>query len=238
MTVRLTLLGVALALGSLGASDASLGATGHWEGKLQMPGRELGMTLDLAPNPKGEWIGSMSLAGTSAKDVPVYRLRVVGTTVKFMADLPDSAAFEGGLAEDQNSFIGKASNPQGAVPFQLTRQGAASVSVPPPNSVLSKEFAGVWEGALISGGKTVRIRLKLAPAADGSATAVLTAADQGNIEIPVTTVTIQGQQLQVEARAISGMFRGMLGTSGEIAGEWSEGSERRPLSFKRTHEGQ
>jgi hypothetical protein len=49
----------------------------------------------------------------------------------------------------------------------------------------------------------------------------------------VTSVTIQGRQLQLEARAVSEMYRGTLG-GGEIAREWSQGSERLPLTLKRT----
>ena len=69
------------------------------------------------------------------------------------------------------------------------------------------------------------------------AAALLTSLDQGNMEIPVTSVTIEGQQLDIEARAISGIYRGTLGASGDIAGEWQEGSERLPLILKRTHQG-
>jgi hypothetical protein len=203
-----------------------------------MPNGELGMAVDLARDAEGLWIGSMSLAGTSAKDVPLRGLTVAGTTVEFKADLPDAAVFEGSLSEDDENLSGKASNALGAVPFQLTRGGVANVSVPPPNSVLPNEFRGVWEGALAAGGKTLRIRLKLAPAASGLATAVLTSVDQGNTDIPVTSVTIQGQELQVEVRAVSGMYRGALGAGGEIAGEWRQTSERLPLTFKRAREDQ
>jgi hypothetical protein len=235
MTIRLVFLAMALA-GVIGAAEEPEGPSGHWEGKLQMPNRELGMAVDLARDRKGVWIGSMSLAGTSAKDVPLHGLKVVAAAVRFTADLPDLAVFEGSLSEDENSLSSKRSNALGSVPFGLTRQGRANVSVPPPNSVLSKQFAGLWEGTLTADGKTLRIRLKLAPATDGVAQAVLTSVDQGNTEIPVTSVTIQGRQLQVEARAVSGMYRGTLGAGGEIAGEWSQSSERLPLTLKRTPE--
>ena len=238
MTIRLVFLGVALVAGSMvRAAEEPQGATGHWEGMLQMPNRELGMTVDLARDAKGVWIGSMSLAGTSAKDVPLRSLKVVAAAIGFTAELPDSAVFEGSLSEDENSLSGKASNALGSVPFELTRQGAANVNVPPPNSVLSKEFAGLWEGTLMADGKRLRIRLKLAPATDGLATAVLTSVDQGNTDVPVTSVTIQGQQLQVESRAVSGVYRGTLGAGGEIAGEWLQGSEHLPFTLRRTHEG-
>jgi hypothetical protein len=75
--------------------------------------------------------------------------------------------------------------------------------------------------------------LKLAPAADGTASATLIAVDQGNVEIPVTTVTIKDKQLQLEVRTVSGTYSGALGGNGEISGEWSQGPGRFPLTFKR-----
>ena len=65
------------------------------------------------------------------------------------------------------------------------------------------------------------------------ATATLISIDQGAQEIPITTVTTKDKQLQVESRAVSGTYKGMLGATGEIAGEWSHGGVSVPLSFKR-----
>src|SRR5690242_4115396 len=79
---------------ALGASAATSDATGHWEGKLQLPERELGITLDLARNPQGAWIGSMSILGSSAADVPLEDPTVQGTSMKFAANLPDYVSFE------------------------------------------------------------------------------------------------------------------------------------------------
>src|SRR5690242_17659240 len=97
-------------------------ATGHWEGKLQMPERELGITLDLARNPQGAWIGSMSILGSSAAEVPLEDLTVQGTSLKFAAYLPDFVSFEGSLSEDRGGLAGTASNALGGVPFQLARK--------------------------------------------------------------------------------------------------------------------
>src|SRR5215469_15351692 len=195
MTIRFVFLGAALVAGSVvGAAPTPQDASGHWVGKLQMQNVELGMAVDLARDAQGKWIGSMNLEGASAIDVPLRALQVAGTTVQFRADLPDSAVFEGSLAENDDRLSGKASNASGSVPFQLTRLGTAKVSVPPPSSLLPKEFAGVWEAVIGTDGEAHRIRLKLSPAVDGLATAVLTSPDQGNTEIPVTSVTIEGQQ--------------------------------------------
>ena len=75
--------------------------------------------------------------------------------------------------------------------------------------------------------------LKLSAAPDGTARAVLISVDKGNTEIPVTTVTLKDKQLELDARAAGGTYRGALGATGEIVGEWIEKTARVPLTFKR-----
>lgn len=232
--VRLVLLGAGMALwGAVGLAQTASKPTGHWQGKIQIPDHELGITVDLALSPKGGWIGSMSVTGTTSIDVPLANIAVEGTAVRFAASLPQRASFDGHLSADGNSLSGTASSAAGDAPFQLTRNGEADVKVPPPSSALSKEFEGAWEGTIDAGGKARRVGLKLSPAADGAATATLIAVDQGNLEIPVTTVTIQDKQVQLDAPAVSGTYRGTLDGSGEIAGEWAQGPTKLPLTFKR-----
>lgn len=234
IAVRLVLLGAGLAvLGAVGLAQTASKATGHWQGTIQMPERELGITVDLDRNSKGAWIGSMSVVGSTSVDVPLSNITVEDTAVRFTADLPAHASFDGHLSTDASSLSGKASNADGSVEFQLTRNGEANVKVPPPSSPLSKDFEGTWEGSLEVGGKALRIVLKLLPAADGTATATLISVDRGNKEVPATTVTIKDKQLQLEARAVSGTYRGTLGASGDIAGDWAQGANRLPLTFKR-----
>ncbi|HEY1336564.1 MAG TPA: hypothetical protein VGF59_03600 [Bryobacteraceae bacterium] len=214
------------------AAYAAPDAAGHWEGKIQIPEHELGIAVDLAKDAKGAWIGSMTVVGSSSVDVPLGNLAVDGASVRFTATLPENASFEGNLSADGNTLAGSAANKEDKAPFQLTRSGAANVKVPPPSSMLAKEFAGPWEGAVETNGQVRRIALTLSAAPDGTAVATLISLNR-NLQIPVTTVTIHGQELQLESRAISGTYRGTLGASGEIAGEWSERTNRFPLTFKR-----
>jgi hypothetical protein len=239
IAVRLVLLGAGLVvLTAVGVAQTESKATGHWQGKIQIPNQELGITVDLARSPKGVWIGSMSVSGSTAVDVPLDSITVEDTAVRFRASLPEHASFDGHLSADASSLSGTASNAAGEAPFQLTRTGEANVKVPPPSSALSKEFEGTWEGTIDVGGKVRRIGLKLSPAADGTATATLITevelrgVEQGNQEIPVTTVTLKDKELQLEARAVSGTYRGTLGAGGEIAGEWSQGPNHLPLTLK------
>jgi hypothetical protein len=198
-----------------------------------MPEHELSIAVDLAQTPAGAWIGSLSIAGSTAVDVPLVKITVSAEGVQFSASLPGETFFAATLSTDATSLAGKVSNAEGAVPFQLARTADANVKVPPPSSRSSKEFEGEWEGTVDAGGQVRRIQLKMSSAPDGTASAVLVSVAK-HLEIPVTTVTIAGNTLALDARSVGGAYRGALGPGGEIAGEWTEKTVRAPLTFKRT----
>ena len=212
---------------------AAAGLAGHWEGKIQIPDHELSIAVDLAQTTGGAWIGSLSIAGSTAVDVPLVKITVSAEGVQFSASLPGETFFAATLSTDATSLAGKVSNAEGAVPFQLARAGDANVKVPPPSSPSSKEFEGDWEGTMDSGGQVRRIQLKVSAAPDGTAAAVLVSVAK-HLEIPVTTVTIEGKTLTLDARSVGGTYRGALGSGGEITGEWTEKTVRAPLTFKRS----
>jgi hypothetical protein len=232
ITMKLVILAAGVILSTAAGAQTAPKAAGHWQGKILIPDHELGASLDLAQNAKGAWIGSISIPGSTSVDVPISGITVTDTAVKFSANLPQPSTFEGRLSADGASLAGTASSAAGEAPFQLARSGEANVKLPPPSSMISKEFAGIWEGSIDAGGKARRIGLKVTGAADGTAAASLLAIDQGNLEIPISTVTISGKELTLEARAISGTYRGTL-TNNEIAGEWTQGPSKVPLTFHR-----
>ena len=212
---------------------AAARAEGHWEGKIQIPDHELRIAVDLAQTATGAWVGSLSIAGSSATDVPLIKITVSSEGVQFTASLPGETSFVGTLSTDASSLAGKVSNAEGAVPFQLARTGEANVKLPPPSSPSSKEFEGEWQGTVDVGGKVMRLVLKVSAAPDGTAKATVTNLDKGNVEIPATTVTIQGRQLELQMRVIGGSYRGTLGSGGEIAGELAQQSVKMPVTFTR-----
>ena len=219
-------------LSAQGSAQTAATLAAHWQGTVHMEKRELPIVVDLAKNPAGVWIGSLSFPGTATVDAPLGDIAVDDKSVRFTARVPTAETFEGSLSADAGSLTGSASSAEGETTFQLKRAGEANVKVPPPSSRLPREFAGTWTGTTESDGKTKHVGLRLSPTADGIAVATLLAIDHGNLEIPITTVTIQDKQLLFESRAISGSFRGALGDNGEIAGEWSEGTKRLSLTFK------
>jgi len=227
-------LGLLLSASSLQAQTLP-DVSGHWEGKIQIPNHELTVTVDVARNADGAWIGSVSIP-PSAIDVPLTDIAVDRQAVRFAAGLPGRTSFEGALSSDAAAVSGTVSNAEGGVPFQLARSGAANVKVPPPSSRLTNGFEGTWQGVLSADGTSRRIAMKLTAAPDGTAIATLVAVDQGNQEIGVTTVLIQNDQLQLDVRSVSGHYEGTLGPDGQISGEWTEPAVRLPLVFKRAVE--
>jgi hypothetical protein len=207
--------------------------SGHWEGRIQMPNHELPVIVDLAKSAAGDWIGSVSIPD-SITDVPLIDIVVSERAVRFSAALPGKTTFDGNLSAGAAGVAGSVSNAEGAVPFQLTRAGEASVKLPPPSSALPKAFSGTWEGAVDHDGKSRRVLIRLWPAADGTALGAIVAVDQGNLEIPATTVTVHDNELALDVRALSGTYRGTLGADGAIAGEWLERSARLPLTVRRS----
>ena len=213
------------------ATKVETGVAGHWEGKIDIPEHPMPMTLDLAKDAKGSWVGTMSVVGSTSVDVPLTGIAVDNSTVRFAAKLPEKADFECHVSDGNMS--GSATSPQGSAPMQLTRNGEAKVNLPPPSTPLSKEFAGDWVATVERDGKSRRIGLKLAASSDGLANATLISIDRGNLEIPVQSVQIKSKELTLESRSVSGKFTGTLNPNGEIGGQWFEGQNATPLTFKR-----
>jgi uncharacterized protein len=107
----------------------------------------------------------------------------------------------------------------------------AAVAAPAP--VPGNRLAGSWLGALeVNAGMALRLALDVTET-DGKLTAILDSIDQ-NAKIPVTTVSVNANEVQLECASISGSFRGSFSANGsEIAGTWSQGGGSLPLTFKR-----
>jgi hypothetical protein len=220
------------ALAGTAHAQSSPTPAGRWEGELQIPGKTLGLAVDLDRGADG-WIGSLTIPMTTTADVPIERISVENSTVRFNVRLPGDTMFEGTLSGDAQQLSGLASNAQGGVAFQLARKGDAHVRVPPASSALTSDFEGVWEGSVEAGARTIRTRVIVSKAADGRAAASIVNLDQPSDAVPATTVSIEGKTIHLDVRIISGTYRGTLGAAGEIVGEWGQGGARAPLTLRK-----
>ena len=91
---------------------------------------------------------------------------------------------------------------------------------------------GTWRGTLNVGGAGLRLVLRIARASDGLHTGSLDSVDQGTT-IPIDSITVKGDTVRIELKAISGVFDGTLNAARtELKGTWTQGAPL-PLTFTR-----
>jgi len=105
------------------------------------------------------------------------------------------------------------------------------VMKPVLNSTASQE---VWQGVLRADGLELRLVLRISKAPDGTMTATLDSVDQGALNLPVDTLTIENQAFRFEMKSLGARYEGTLNEDGtEVVGVWTQGGRSFPLTFKR-----
>jgi len=60
----------------LPAATGDLAGSGHWEGTVQISKKTAKVTVDLARNPNGGWVGALALPEQKLTDVPVSNISI------------------------------------------------------------------------------------------------------------------------------------------------------------------
>src|SRR5579863_7253650 len=81
---------------------------------------------------------------------------------------------------------------------------------------------GDWHGTLSAGGGSLRLALHIEKASDGLYSGRLNSLDQGAV-LPLDTVTLKGDQVRFEIKAVGGSFEGTLAAS-TLKGTWTQGA--------------
>ena len=111
----------------------------------------------------------------------------------------------------------------------LTTLFALSATASPARA---QSAEGNWEGKIVAGPNTLRVRLRLNRAADGLWSGTFDSVDQG-ATFPLDHIVVAGDSLRFAIAAVNGSYRGSLsGTRDGITGMWSQG-EPAALSFTR-----
>jgi hypothetical protein len=204
--------------------------SGHWIGAIEA-GQKIDVEVDIGRQGEG-WRGTISIPAQGAKGVPLGDITVKGSAVSFaLKSVPGDPRFTGQLSADGRTLSGTFAQGGGSVPMSMTWKGEAQFAPPTKNKPVSKALLGTWEGTLDVKGTQLRLRLVLANGPDGS-TGSLFSLDQGNVEIPVSSIAEDGAKLTLVIQMISGGYEGEL-KGDEIAGTWTQGPASFPLTFKR-----
>ncbi|MBT8398904.1 MAG: hypothetical protein KJO98_00370, partial [Rhodothermia bacterium] len=92
---------------------------------------------------------------------------------------------------------------------------------------------GSWKGTLSVQGQSLTIVFHLTRNDDGSLVGTMDSPDQGATGIPVSDVTLEGNQLVMSVAAAAGSFSGNLASDDVIDGSWSQGGGTWPLLLNR-----
>jgi hypothetical protein len=218
-----------LAVASLAQAQAT--ASGHWEGTIAAPGREISVIIDLKAD-GGKWQGTVGIPGEKLKGLPLTNITVAGEGVAFAMPGPGDPSFKGTLSKDGKTLSGDFTQGGGSVPFTLTRTGDAQIDPLPKSTPITSDLQGTWAGALAIKDMTLRLSIEFSTAADGTGTGTLVSLDQGNATIPVAAVIQKGAAVRFFVPSVAGSFEGTL-KDGELSGTWTQGGGALPLVFKR-----
>ncbi len=112
--------------------------------------------------------------------------------------------------------------------FAATFAAQADPKAPSPG------IEGSWEGVLDVGAAKLRLVLKISKEKDGSFAATVDSLDQNAMDLPVSSLTLDGEALRFEMKMIGGLYEGTLNKDrSEVSGTWRQGDQSWPLKFKR-----
>jgi hypothetical protein len=97
----------------------------------------------------------------------------------------------------------------------------------------AQDMSGDWQGTLKTGVGELRLVLHITKGADGGLKAILDSPDQGATGIPVSAISIKGNQLDLTVDAVHGTYEGKVSSDrNSITGNWSQGQSL-ALDFNR-----
>ena len=213
--------------------------SGRWEGKIDVPGNPLDITVDLKPTDEGGWVGEIDIPAQGLADFPLGEIKVEGSAVSFaMSGIPGEPLFRGTLTEDGSVLAGEFAQGGSAIPFRLARTGDTEIEAPPPAPPISAELAaalaGRWEGKLEVPGQPLRIAFVLELDSEGTLSATLDSPDQGQTGLPVSRLTVDGGTVRAELSFARAVYEGTLNEARtEISGEWQQGGGSMPLTLRK-----
>jgi hypothetical protein len=131
----------ALILGSQPLAAAGQDFAGHWESTSPLKVGVLGLSVDLAREDSGEWVGSLSDPVRKVFGIRVNGIAIQRDKIKFVSpDLPGNPAYD--LTIRNDALQGTVAVQGHALPLTMKRTGQADVKITPPSPAVSKELEG------------------------------------------------------------------------------------------------
>jgi hypothetical protein len=215
-----------------GAEVAS-GLEGRWSGKVQIPGRDFVLIVDLAH--QSTWSGSATLPGLNVKGASLTDLKVQGADVSFALQAMTGPSIEPPKIKahlSDKKLIGDFLQGGNTARFSLEKIGPSQVEEPPRSTPVAKEFEGEWNGGYELLGYPRKVTLKLQNHAPQPASADFVIVGRKVNNLPVDRITQQGNFITIECSAFGFAYEGQL-KNGEIHGAVFQGPIEVALVLRR-----
>lgn len=212
---------------------------GRWSGRVQIPGRELPVVVDIAKDASGAWIGSLTVPGYNVKGAPLGNVKVDGAAVAFDAGNalgapPDGPAVFSARLDAGGTMSGEMRQGGNAAPFALKRVGDAQVELPARSTAVARALEGRWTGEYEMGGYPRHVTVDFTNHAGAAATVDLVVVGKATTKVPIDFVSEQEGLLRLESHAYRINYEGRIhAEEGRIAGTLAQGSIEVPLVLRR-----
>ena len=235
--MRQTLLALVACLPIL-AHGAAPPPEGRWEGRVEVPGNELPLIVDLARTSAGGWTGSIVIPGLRIKGAALANLVVTGDEVSF--DLGNVLGTQLGAAQfkaqavSADRMTGEMRQAGNVAKFALAKRGPPQVELPPQSTAVARELEAQWVGEFELGGYPRTVTITVENRAGAGTTAKLVIVGKRVNDLPVDLVVQQGPLLRIESQTTQIVFEGRLREGAdEIRGAIELGSIELPLTLRR-----
>src|SRR5262245_17098364 len=211
--------------------QGTINPSGHWQGSVQARGTEIPFALDLAKQPNGEFVGTLSVAAQKIAGLPLTRIAVDGRAIAFHArsDQPFTAT----VSEDGSAMTGEFLVSGNSLPFAMTRTGDARIEPAPSSARITAELEGTWRATVVTEGVERHLVMTLENHADGTAGGRVVHEDEGGLVLPLT-IAQHGKTITIETLSIGSTFAATLNDDAtELAGTVTQGAATAQVSFRR-----
>jgi hypothetical protein len=216
------------------AADVPFGLEGRWSGKVQIPGHELVLIVDLAH--ETNWSGSATLPGLNIKGASLTDIKVEGGDVACAIQAMTGPGVEPPKINahlSNKELVGDFLQGGNTARFALEKIGPAQVEEPPRSTPIAKEFEGEWAGGYDLLGYPRKVTLKLQNHASQPASADFVIVGRKVNNLPVDRITQQGNFITIESSVLGGItYEGQL-NNGEIHGTVFQGPVEVALVLRR-----
>ena len=225
-----------LALLPCGIAFAQTGPAGHWEGSLKLPDREVPISVDLAKDEKGAWIGALSQKAQNVANVPLADIKVQDKSVKFRVSAGGPSAPSFDCTQESAAVLQCAlTGPGGSLDATLKRTGEAKVELPKASPAVSAELEGNWEGAVETPNGSLRLVVHFQNQPDKTVKATMDSLDQNSTDLPLSDIVQTGAAVEFQLRLVNGSYKGTMNKEAtQIAGDWSQSGATLPLLLKKS----